>query len=173
MKCKLCFAVCRQRSVCSCLRHPWPNPFAWNPPPASACDWMNPPAAMKSPSRRPDWKFAGELGAPAKAADVSHGADRIGAYQEIHFSWPANAPVTGSIRVYEQRAVALFTLTCDQAADKWPAVFPRFTSFPGKTAPFQFRRKAFCPSAFQPRNQRHALAFVRRSRERRADFAGG
>ena len=38
-------------------------------------------------SRRPDWKFAGELGAPAKAAGVSHGSDRIGAYQEIHFSW--------------------------------------------------------------------------------------
>ena len=99
-------------------------------------------------SRRPDWKFAGELGAPATAADVSHGSDRIGAYQEIRFSWQATAPVTASIRVYEQRTVALFTLTCDQAADKWPAVFPQFTSFPAKLHHFSFGERAFAPPHF-------------------------
>ena len=100
-------------------------------------------------SRRPEWKFAGELGAPAQETGVSHGADRIGAYQEIHFSWPADAPVTGSIRVYDQRAAALFTLTCDQAADKWPAVFPRFTSFPAKLHHFSFGERPFAPPHFK------------------------
>jgi len=83
-------------------------------------------------SRQPDWKFAGELGGPAKETEVSHGTDRIGAYQEIHFSWQAGALMTGSIRVYDQRVVVLFTLACDQPADKWTAIFPRFTSIPAK-----------------------------------------
>ncbi|MGB7769906.1 MAG: hypothetical protein WBN22_13775 [Verrucomicrobiia bacterium] len=99
-------------------------------------------------SRRPDWKFAGELGGPAKEAGVGRGTDRIGAYQEIHFLWPADAPVTGSIRVYDKQPVALFTLTCDQAADKWPAVFPRFTSFPAKLHHFSFGEKPFAPPHF-------------------------
>ena len=100
-------------------------------------------------SRRPDWKFAGELGAPAKAAGVNHGADHIGAYQEIHFSWRAEVPVTGSIRVYDQRAVVLFTLTCDQGTDKWPAVFPKFTSFPAKLHHFSFADQNFAPPRFK------------------------
>ncbi len=99
-------------------------------------------------SRQPDWKFTGETAGPVKAAGVSHGTDRIGAFQEIHFSWPADVPVTGSIRVYDQRAVALFTLTCDQAAEKWPVAFPRFTTFPAKLHHFSFGEKPFAPPHF-------------------------
>jgi hypothetical protein len=100
-------------------------------------------------SRRPDWRFAGELGTPVAKADVSRGIDRIGAYQEIHFSWRAGGPVTGSIRVYDQRPVVRFTLTCDRAADKWPAVFPKFTSFPAKLHHFSFADQNFAPPRFK------------------------
>ena len=100
-------------------------------------------------SRRPDWKFAGDLGEPAKETGASRGTDRIGAYQEIHFSWQAGVPVTGSIRVYDKEAVVLFTLTCDQAADKWPVVFPKFTSFPAKLSHFSFGESPFAPPRFK------------------------
>jgi hypothetical protein len=99
-------------------------------------------------SRRPDWKFAGELGGPPKETEASHGTDRIGGYQEIHFLWPSDIPAAGSIRVYDKRAVALFTLTCNQAADKWPAAFPRFTSFPAKLHHFSFGERPFAPPHF-------------------------
>jgi hypothetical protein len=100
-------------------------------------------------TRRPDWKFAGELGGPVKDTSADYGTDRIGAYQEIHFSWRANTPMTGSIRVYDGRAVVLFTLTCDQAADKWPVAFPRFTSFPAKLHRFSFGERPFAPPRFR------------------------
>jgi hypothetical protein len=100
-------------------------------------------------SRQPNWKFVGELGRSAKEAGMSRGTDRIGEYQEIHFLWQADAPVTGFIRVYDQQAVALFTLTCDEAANKWPAIFPRFTSFPAKLHHFSFGERPFAPPHFK------------------------
>ncbi len=99
-------------------------------------------------SRDPDWKFAGETGEPIQAAGVNRGADRLGAYQEIHFSWLADVPVTGSIRVYDGRSVVLFALTCDRASDKWPAIFPRFISFPTALHHFSFGEKPFAPPHF-------------------------
>jgi hypothetical protein len=79
---------------------------------------------------------------------VRRGTDSIGAYQEIHFSCPSNTAATGSIRVYDKTAVALFTLTCDQPAEKWPAVFPRFTSFPARLHHYSFGERAFAPPHF-------------------------
>jgi hypothetical protein len=99
-------------------------------------------------SRHPDWKFGGELGGPAEEAEASHGTDRIGAYQEIHFSWQAGGLMSGSIRVYDERDVVLFALACDRAAEKWAAVFPRFTSFPPKLHHFSFGEKPFAPPHF-------------------------
>ena len=109
---------------------------------------MNPPAVTKSRLARPNWKFAGELGQPARETGVSHGSDRIGSYQEIQFSWQANVPVTGSIRVYEKLAVVLFTLTYQQATRQSSAVFPRFTSFLVKLHHFSFGEKPFAPPHF-------------------------
>ena len=44
---------------------------------------MNRLAVMKLCRAGRIWKFAGELGGPAKEAGVGRGTDRIGAYQEI------------------------------------------------------------------------------------------
>lgn len=95
------------------------------------------------------WKFSGELGRPVAGAGVSRGTDRIGAYQEIHFTSQTNVPTTGSIRVYDAQAVVLFTLTCDRATDQLPVVFPRFTSFPAGLHPFSFGNSPFAPPRFK------------------------
>jgi hypothetical protein len=100
-------------------------------------------------SRQPDWTFAGELGQPATNAVINSGIDRIGTYQEIHFQWQAGIPVSGSIRVYDSRAVSLLTLTCARAADKLPVMFPRFTSFPAGLHHFSFEEKVFAPPVFK------------------------
>ena len=99
-------------------------------------------------SRRLDWTFVGKISGPIKAAGVSQGADPIGTYQEIHFSWMASVRVTGLIRAYDKQPVLLLTLTCDQPAKKWPAIFPRFTSFPAKLHYYSFGERPFAPPHF-------------------------
>jgi len=99
--------------------------------------------------RRPDWKFAGELGRIATNAVVNTGTDLIGPYQEISFAWRAGIPMTGGIRVYDGRAVVLFTLTHGQAAEKPAAPFPRFTSFPAALHHFSFGNSPFAPPRFK------------------------
>jgi hypothetical protein len=71
-------------------------------------------------ARQPGWNFAGELGRPAQNVVVQNGSDRIGAYQEIRFNWRTNVLLAGSIRVYDARPVALFTLGCDEAVHELP-----------------------------------------------------
>ena len=100
-------------------------------------------------SHRPDWKFAGELDQSATNAVVNTGTDLIGPYQEICFAWRAGIPMTGGIRVYDGRAVVLFTLTYGQAAEKPAAPFPRFTSFPAALHHFSFGNRSFAPPRFK------------------------
>ncbi|MGH7952184.1 MAG: hypothetical protein ACREFE_09730 [Limisphaerales bacterium] len=99
--------------------------------------------------RQTHWKFAGEFGKPVMNAMADTGADRIGAYREIHFTSQAGVPVTGSIRVYDSLAMVLFTLTCDEAAEKLPIMFPRFTSFPARLHHFSFENQAFAAPVFR------------------------
>jgi hypothetical protein len=94
------------------------------------------------------WKFTGDLGGPTTDVAIRRGTDRIGGYQEIRFNWRTNA-LTGSIRLYNARPVALFTLTCDRAAAKLPAMFPRFASFPAGLHPFSFGDSSFAPPRFK------------------------
>ena len=99
-------------------------------------------------TRQPVWKFAGELGQSAQNVVVEKGSDRIGAYQEIRFTWRTNISLTGSIRIYDSRPVTLFTLECDQAADELPALFPQFTSVPAGLHHFSFKNVNFAPPSF-------------------------
>ena len=99
-------------------------------------------------TQRPDWKFAGTLGKSARNVIAESGADRLGAFQEIRFDWQAGIPLTGSIRIYDSRPVALFAVECVQAADEMPVVFPRFTSFPAGLHHFSFKNEVFAPHSF-------------------------
>jgi len=100
-------------------------------------------------TRQPARKFAGVLGQPAQNVFVENGSDRIGAYQEIRFTWRTHIALTGSIRVYDARPVGLFTLECDQAVHELPAVFPRFTSIPAGLHHFSFKDDVFAPPSFK------------------------
>jgi hypothetical protein len=100
-------------------------------------------------ARHPTWKFAGELGQPAQNVVVENGSDRVGAYQEIRFNWRTNVSLTGSIRVYDERPVALLDLECDQTTPELPAVFPRFTSIPAGLHHFSFKDVNFAPPSFK------------------------
>src|SRR5665213_2865628 len=95
------------------------------------------------------WKFAGELGQPVRNVVVEKGNDRLGAYQQIRFNWRTNISLTGSIRVYDSRPVAIFMWECNQAVNELPAVFPRFTSIPTGLHPFSFKNDVFAPSSFK------------------------
>jgi len=77
----------------------------------------------------PAWTFAGSVGVPV--TDVQHvtGKDRIGPYQQVDFSYQAHAARSGSIRVYDDTPVVLFTAT-NLAAAANSAPFPVFTSYP-------------------------------------------
>ena len=100
-------------------------------------------------ARQPAWTFAGELGQPARGVAAGSGKDGIGAYQEIRFTWRTNVLLTGSIRVYDARPVALFTLGCEEAVhDQEAARFPQFTSFPARLHPFSFQNRVFAPPRF-------------------------
>jgi len=97
---------------------------------------------------RPDRTLGGELGAPAEDVAVGLGSDRLGGYREIRFRWTSGIPLAGSIRVYDSRPVALFTLTCEAAADRLPAALPRFTAIPAGLRHFSYQDKVFSPPAF-------------------------
>jgi hypothetical protein len=99
-------------------------------------------------ARQPAWTFAGNLPGPARDAATQDGADRFGAYREIHFAWNAQIPMSGSIRVYQSRPVVLFTLTCAQAADSLPARYPDFTEFPAGLRHFSHKDDVFAPPVF-------------------------
>jgi hypothetical protein len=100
-------------------------------------------------TRRPDWKFAGDLGQSARNVVVANGTDRLGAYQEIRFNWQTNVLLAGGIRIYDVRPVALLTLECDRPVEKLPAVFPRFTSAPAGLHHFSFKNDVFSPPSFK------------------------
>ena len=87
----------------------------------------------------PPWSFEGDTGAPLTEINVSRGADNIGEFGEIAFSYAVSAsssqvPRTlsarrGSIRTYRGKPLLLFGSTyIDEASNTAP--FPSFTTYP-------------------------------------------
>jgi hypothetical protein len=94
--------------------------------------------------RKVDWKFSGDLGAAVKA-DIHRGEDHAGAFHEIQFAFNS---FSGGIRVYDNRAAALFTWTNNNQAGETFPTFPQFTSFPAGLHHFSFHESAFAPPRF-------------------------
>ena len=91
-------------------------------------------------AKRPAWTFAGSLGVPLKNVTASRGRDGVGGYQQTSFAWRDHQrPMSGQIRLYGEKALALFSQTCGVAAETPPAAFPAFTKLPEITAHFQLR----------------------------------
>jgi len=81
-------------------------------------------------STDPAWTFVGSLGqVPFDLATVT-GADAIGNYSELRFTYQASAPHAANIRLYTNQPVVLFTDT-GLSASANDLAFPHLTSYPG------------------------------------------
>lgn len=99
-------------------------------------------------TKKPAWEFHGSTGAPLKNVAVEKGRDELGDYQRIAFDWQeGQLPMNGSIRIYDATGVALFSQTCDAAAELLPAAFPAFTKIP-KLHVFSYHNANFSPPEF-------------------------
>ena len=101
-------------------------------------------------SQNPQWNFGGCLKSKLKKVSETQGHDDIGDYQQISFNWKANGmPMSGSIRVYNNKSVVLFSQTCDTASKTPPAAFPAFTKLPPSLHVFSYGNSNFAPPDFK------------------------
>lgn len=99
--------------------------------------------------KHPSWTFNGAIGQPLANLKTANGADGVGTYGEISFSWTdGTAPMRGSIRLYDKTPAAIFSETCDSAAETPPSPFPCFTGMPDKLHVFSYQEKTFAPPRF-------------------------
>jgi hypothetical protein len=100
-------------------------------------------------TKQPAWTFGGSLSAPLRNVSTSRGKDACGAFQQIAFEWTAGQlPMSGRIRLYEDKSLAIFSQTCGVASGTPPAAFPAFTKIPAKLHVFSYEQKEFTPPAF-------------------------
>jgi hypothetical protein len=100
-------------------------------------------------SKDPAWAFGGSLGTPLTNITTSRGCDAAGAYEQIAFDWQNGPmPMSGQIRLYDEKALALFSQTCGVAAELPPPAFPAFTTLPEKLRIFSYGRHEFAPPHF-------------------------
>jgi hypothetical protein len=97
-----------------------------------------------------NWAFSGHLDESASSIGIKRGRDRLGAYQELYFTWHEPALLKGSIRTYRSRAVVLFSITAKEPMSNAAALrFPRFTTFPGELHHFSYQNDTFAPRSFK------------------------
>ena len=100
-------------------------------------------------SKQPAWDFSGSVNQPLKNVAASRGRDAIGDYQQIAFEWQdGQKPMSGQIRIYSEKALALFSQTCGVAAETPPAAFPAFTKLPETLHIFSYGHHEFAPPDF-------------------------
>ena len=109
--------------------------------------------AYQISSQTPSWSFSGSLGTPLQNATTTRGHDDLGDYQQISFNWQASQiPMSGSIRIYHGRSVALFSQTCGAVSAMPPAAFPAFTTVPKSLHVFSYDNINFAPPKFTADN---------------------
>ena len=95
------------------------------------------------------WRFAGSFKMALAAAKTTRGKDLVGDYQQVSFAWNAGpTPMTGSIRIYKEQPLAIFSQTCGVAVEMPPAAFPAFTKLPANLHVFSHGLKEFAPRQF-------------------------
>jgi hypothetical protein len=105
--------------------------------------------AYRIAAEHPAWTFGGSLDVPLQHAVNSKGRDELGEYRQIAFEWDSGAaPMSGWIRIYDGKALALFSQTCGSASKMPPAAFPSFTSIPGALHVFSYEQNTFSPPSF-------------------------
>ncbi len=97
----------------------------------------------------PHWIFSGTLTSAATAVSKTNGQDRIGAYQQVAFSWQdGQTPLQGTIRLYQQHPVVLFSYKYLKAANPASVSFPSFTGIPNRLHHFSYKNDAFAAPQF-------------------------
>lgn len=100
-------------------------------------------------ARLPGWRLSGTLPGPAQNILPSKDKDELGAYQQLLFTYSdAARPMTGAIRIYEQKDLVLFSQTSSQPSATSPSPFPDFTALPQDLYSFSYRDAAFSPPRF-------------------------
>ncbi len=98
----------------------------------------------------PQWSFSGTLASAASDVRKAGGQDRIGAYQQLTFTWQnGETPLEGTIRLYQQRPLVLFEYKYLKAASPASVVFPSFTTIPAGLHHFSYRNDAFAAPQFE------------------------
>ncbi|HTB34860.1 MAG TPA: hypothetical protein VK842_08360, partial [bacterium] len=99
--------------------------------------------------RQHGWALEGRLPGAVAQPLSNTGQDRIGAYQELSFKFQDPAgPMAGRIRIYQDRALALFQQGALQALDQAPQPFPDFHAVPQGLSPFSYGQETFAPPRF-------------------------
>jgi hypothetical protein len=112
--------------------------------------WDENSGAYQVTCRDPNWEFAGKLPSASAPATQAEGVDAIGAYRQVNFSWhDGGLPMTGSIRAYQDRPLALFSDTCGAARSNAPVPFPDFSKLPARLHVFSYRQETFAPPSFK------------------------
>ena len=102
-------------------------------------------------SQHPAWTFSGTINGNVRNINATRGMDALGNYQQINFSWQEeNLPMTGWLRLYDDRPVVLCSETSTVASGKPPAPFPAFNKVKGKLHVFSYAEKTFSPPRFEP-----------------------
>jgi len=97
----------------------------------------------------PAWTFGGKLAGPLQHVKTSQGHDVLGDYQQTAFDWrDGKMPMSGWIRIYGEKSLALFSQTCNKASEMPPAAFPDFTTLPEKLHIFSYGLHEFAPPHF-------------------------
>jgi hypothetical protein len=74
--------------------------------------------------KSPSWRFEGDIGQRLTGISQRAGQDEVGPFTTVSFQWTQQGKKSGEIRLYTERPLVLFTLTCQSAQPVTPEPFP-------------------------------------------------
>ena len=132
---KACFSsviVCLLVRVNPCIASPSPAPVQITSSDAGISVSVAEDGSFDVMTRRPAWRFSGNIGSRPFDIGSRRGRDRAGGYHEIAFNYQAAGfgKRLGVIRVYDHRPVVFFKLvflTAGQVSESFPSIssYPR------------------------------------------------
>jgi hypothetical protein len=97
----------------------------------------------------PNWTFTGHLPAAPDKIVANSGKDSAGDYREMSFSWrDGERPMNGSIRLYTEKDLVLFSDTLSHASPEPPSPFPDFRTMPAGLLKLSYGDGNFSPPQF-------------------------
>ena len=100
-------------------------------------------------SKATGWSLGGNLPSPAQGILIGKNKDAVGSYQQISFGFTdAGRTMTGFIRLYDEKALLLFSQTLTQASLEPPSPLPNFSAVPQNLFQFSYLDRPFSPPRF-------------------------